>query len=69
MGLIGVPFSIIFTKVDKEKKATVTKNIAAFEEALQKDWEDFPPIFTSSSRNGNGRMEILNYIDSINQTL
>lgn len=69
MGILGVPFSIIFTKADKEKKATVSKNVKAFEEALQKDWEDLPPIFISSSRNGNGRMEILNYIEAINQSL
>ena len=46
LGENGVPFSIVFTKLDKLGK-----------------------VFTTSSEDGRGREEILNYIDEINQSL
>ena len=36
---------------------------------LGEQWEELPPVFISSSENKTGRMEILDYIDSINKSL
>lgn len=69
MGILEVPFSIIFTKVDKESKAKVMFNIEAFKGELMKDWVILPPIFISSSKTSVGRDDILNFIDEINQSL
>ena len=66
LGQWGVPFSIIFTKVDKNKKGVdISANIKAFEEKIAENWEELPPIFRSSSEKKIGRQEILDYIVSI----
>ncbi|ANW94829.1 GTP-binding protein [Wenyingzhuangia fucanilytica] len=63
-----IPFAIIFTKTDKLKPKAITQNIAKYEAAMLKDrFEYFPTYFTSSSTNRNGKDDILNFIDSINQ--
>ncbi len=62
----GVPFSIIFTKVDKNKKGVdISANIKAFEAKIAENWEVMPPIFRSSAEKKIGRKEILDYIFSI----
>lgn len=65
----AVPFSIIFTKADKLKATVGTKMVEAYKSELLKQWDELPPIFVSSSLNGAGRDEILNYIESINKQI
>ena len=69
LGENGVPFSIIFTKADKTKKGELKKNTQRFLNTLAEQWEELPPHFISSSEKNIGREEILNYIDSINQSI
>lgn len=69
IGTIGIPFSVIFTKTDKESKAKTSENIELFKNSLKEDWEELPPLFLSSSKTGMGRDDILNYIDRVNQSL
>ena len=69
LGKEGVPFSLIFTKIDKISKASIQLNINAYKEKLLETWEQLPPIFISSAEKGIGRDEILEYIDHINSTL
>ena len=69
LGENGVPFGIIFTKVDKLSKAKVNENVEAVLNVLRESWEELPPYFLSSSENGTGKEEILNYIDQVNKSL
>ena len=69
LGENGVPFGIIFTKVDKLSKAKVNENVETVLNVLRESWEDLPPYFLSSSENGTGKEEILNYIDQVNKSL
>lgn len=69
LGENGIPFSIIFTKIDKLTKSASKTNIELYKEALLEDWEELPPIFMTSSEDKRGRDEVLNYIDSINKSL
>lgn len=66
LGEEGVPFSIIFTKADKNKTGELRKNVNRFLDELRKEWEELPPHFVTSSAQGRGRDEVLNYIDQIN---
>ena len=43
LGENGVPFGIIFTKVDKLSKAKVDENVQAFLDTLREEWEELPP--------------------------
>ena len=69
LGENGVPFGIIFTKVDKLSKAKVNENVETVLNVLRESWEELPPYFLSSSENGTGKEEILNYIDQVNKSL
>jgi len=68
LGENGVPFGIIFTKVDKLSKAKVDENVQAFLDTLREEWEELPPYFLSSAENGTGKEEILGYIEEINKS-
>ena len=69
LGENGVPFAIIFTKADKQSVGKTRQNVNNYLNKLKEQWEEFPPHFVSSSENGTGRQEILDYIDSINKSL
>lgn len=69
LGVSGIPFSIVFTKMDKLSPARGNENVEAYKEKLLETWEELPPIFLTSSETKQGREEILAYIDSINKEL
>ena len=49
LGESGVPFSIIFTKIDKISKGRLKENLKVYTDKLLETWEELPPIFLSSS--------------------
>ncbi len=61
-----LPFSIVFTKIDKLSSSALQKNLAAYKKEMLKYWEALPPVFTSSAESKFGREKILNYIEQIN---
>ena len=69
LGESGGPFSIIFTKIDKISKGRLKENLKVYTDKLLETWEELPPIFLSSSEKKEGRDEILDYIESINNSL
>lgn len=69
LGVSGVPFAIVFTKMDKQSPTRGQANIELYKEKLLKTWEELPPIFLTSSEKKQGREELLDYIESINSDL
>jgi len=69
LGENGVPFSIVFTKLDKLTHAKGKSNVQTYKDKLSEQWEELPPIFLTSSEKRVGRDEILNYIDGISKSL
>lgn len=69
LGENEIPFSIVFTKIDKSKKSQQQKNIHLWKETLKQYWEELPPYFVTSSVTGEGRDDVLNYIDQINNQI
>lgn len=69
LGENGVPFSIVFTKSDKQGPMRLQQNIENYKTELLKTWEELPPVFITSSEKRTGREELLEYIDSINKSL
>lgn len=67
LGENGVPFSIVFTKTDKLGKEAAKRNIGKYCEALLEKWEELPPVFVTSSVNGEGREGLLDYIEQLNK--
>ena len=64
-----LPFSMVFTKIDKLSSSALQKNLAAYKKEMLKYWESLPPLFTTSSESKFGREKLLNYIDQINQAI
>ncbi|WP_238869458.1 MULTISPECIES: ribosome biogenesis GTP-binding protein YihA/YsxC [Proteiniphilum] len=69
LGENGVPFSIVFTKSDKLGSGRLQMSINAYKEKLKETWEELPPLFVTSSEKGQGREELLEYIEKINNML
>jgi GTP-binding protein len=67
LGNNGVPFSIVFTKLDKLTSTAAKKATSVYCEKLLGQWEELPPIFATSSVDGRGRQAILDYIEELNQ--
>jgi GTP-binding protein len=68
-GESGVPFSIVFTKVDKLKPNAAIKNVEDYKAELHKTWEDLPEIYVTSAEKKEGCDEILNFIQTTNEFL
>jgi GTP-binding protein len=68
LGMSQIPFAIIFTKADKLKPEELEENIRIFQEKMMETWEEMPPFFASSAVTRQGQVEILHYIDQINQS-
>lgn len=64
-----LPFSMVFTKIDKLSSSALQRNLAKYKKEMLKFWESLPPVFTTSSESKFGQEKLLNYIDQINQSL
>lgn len=67
LGLWQIPFTLIFTKADKEKQAIVSKNVKSFLESLRKTQQFLPQHFVTSSEKKLGKNKVLNLIGEMNE--
>ncbi len=64
----GIPFALVFTKIDKIKATPLNKHIALFKEAM-KEWSNGEPIiFKSSASKRLGYKELLGFIEEAIQS-
>jgi GTP-binding protein len=66
LGQWQIPFTLVFTKSDKEKQAIVSKNVKSFLESLRKTQQFLPQHFVTSSIKKTGREKILDLISEMN---
>ncbi|MDE6453369.1 MAG: ribosome biogenesis GTP-binding protein YihA/YsxC [Muribaculaceae bacterium] len=66
LGENGVPFSIVFTKLDKLSSTAAKKATEVYLSALMERWEELPPVFRTSSADRRGREALLDYIEELN---
>jgi GTP-binding protein len=69
LGENGLPFGIVFTKMDKPGKPKYIENIEAFKQALNEEWEELPIMFATSAKAKTGKDGLLSYIAEVNQSL
>ncbi|MGC3977570.1 MAG: ribosome biogenesis GTP-binding protein YihA/YsxC [Paludibacteraceae bacterium] len=69
LGINGIPFSIVFTKMDKQSATRGKENIENYTNKLLETWEELPPVFLTSSEKFQGKDELLDYINLINKDL
>ena len=67
LGLNSIPFARVFTKSDKLSLISLEESVNKYNTEMLKNWDSLPVSFITSAVKGNGRNEILNYIEeSIN---
>ncbi len=64
-----IPFSMVFTKIDKISSSALQRNLAKYRKEMLKMWDEIPPVYISSAESGFGREPILNYIELINKAV
>ena len=69
LGALNVPFALIFTKTDRQKKGDLERNIEDFLQEMLKSWEALPPYFITSANYRTGRTELLEYIEEVIKSL
>lgn len=67
LGLKEIPFSIVFTKIDKLKPVELENNLEIYKKEMLKRWKSMPPYFVSSAKTYEGRADILDYIQRLNK--
>jgi GTP-binding protein len=68
MGESEIPFCIVFTKADKISKVKINSHIAAYKKQMfANNWAEMPHHFVTSATEMTGKMELLTYIDEVNQ--
>ncbi len=68
LGGWGVPFSIVFTKADKETQKVVANHVNNFMDKLRDSWEELPPHFVTSAVKKAGRNKMLEFIEKVLQS-
>lgn len=69
LGENSIPFSIVFTKGDKQGRGKLKMNVNDYKTEMLKSWEELPPIFVTSAETGLGKEDVLKYIDTVNKSL
>ncbi|MBO5563065.1 MAG: YihA family ribosome biogenesis GTP-binding protein [Bacteroidales bacterium] len=69
LGEKGIPFGLVFTKGDKQGSTVLAAQVEKNKARLLEDWEELPPVFVTSSVNGLGREELVNYIGTVLHSL
>lgn len=62
LGENHVPFSIVFTKSDKDKALAIQKNIKQFKSKMLEKWTDLPAMLLTSAEKNRGGKEIIEVI-------
>ncbi len=69
MGEKEIPFVIVFTKLDKLTPSEKQNVIQAYKDKMLEEWETLPQDFLTSSQANEGRDEILNFIEEVNEKM
>ena len=67
LGKWEIPFTLVFTKADKENQRTVQGNVKAFLQKMREHWQFLPRHFITSAEKKMGRKDILQLIGEMNE--
>lgn len=67
LGVSGIPFSIVFTKMDKLKRSEVNAKLSKYQNKMLETWEELPQMFETSAEKNSGREDVLQYIETLNK--
>ena len=67
LGEKGLPFAMVFTKLDKLKKGELARHQQEYKDEMLQEWEELPQIFLTSAEKKLGKVEILKFISETNK--
>lgn len=67
LGENGIPFVMVFTKLDKLKPGEWPMKFKAYERKMLEEWNALPQVFATSSETGAGRQELLDWVQATNR--
>jgi len=68
LGENGIPFVMVFTKMDKLDPRDVEGNIKAYQDKMSEKWDFLPEYFLTSSEKKTGNEEILEFIEKTSKS-
>ena len=69
LGEEDIPFSLVFTKSDKQSQSKTAASVKNFLNDMLQKWEGLPDYFVTSSVKNHGKSQITEYIESLNGQL
>lgn len=69
LGEKGIPFAMVFTKMDKLHINEFNRNIRHYNKVMLDYWEELPLQFFTSSMDGIGKQELLKFIEQTNSEM
>jgi len=66
LGKKQIPFVMLFTKIDKLSSSALNKHLTAYKKEMLKEWEELPPVITTSSESKVGSEDVWNLIEDTN---
>ncbi|WP_046242716.1 ribosome biogenesis GTP-binding protein YihA/YsxC [Hymenobacter terrenus] len=67
LGEEGIPFVMIFTKIDKQSTAQTKALVGTYLSKMQEIWDELPRYFQTSAETSQGRDEVLAFIADVNK--
>ena len=61
-----IPFTILFTKADKLKKAQKEKNLDFYKRSMAQHWSELPGMIITSATDLTGKEDVLDFIQKTN---
>lgn len=61
----GVPFSVVFTKADKETQKVVSQNVKDFFAKMRETWQFLPQYFVTSATKKTGKEKLLEFVQGL----
>ena len=66
LGVSSIPFTIVFTKLDKLKQSEIKPRLKKYREKMLEKWDELPIQVITSAEKKNGRETLLEYIEGFN---
>ncbi len=66
LGVSGIPFTMVFTKLDKLKRSEIEPKLTKYRNKMLETWDELPVQVLTSAEKRGGREELLSYIEGLN---
>ena len=66
LGMSSIPFTIVFTKLDKLKRGEIEPKLKKYRSKMLESWDELPIQVLTSAEKKDGKDALLEYIENLN---